>query len=396
MAQKYTDKFQKFVTDNPEFIAKYNSIEGVVPLEYDIFSVIEGFESIKNKNQLDFISILRSAVNNSIKYQIPIEESFDILASTSEDTHINTIQQYFKEINDIYIKNDNNYNIEFCEENRDKIINMNLKMVISIAKRYQGFGLSLEELISAGNEGLVIAFKKFKPEKSHLKNDILDAISTLPDTFSYNELLQHMDKYLTYGEVRAKFDETFQAGNTYTKAMVTKWINSNIQNAKFSSVAAMWIRAFILNEIDNCSRIIRKPKVEICKDKKIYGAYQKEKRVDIDSPISDSSDTPLSDIFQVEDDTPSDLDESEAYDIYKNGLNLLLTGVKHRDRSILLKKFGIGLPRPMLPREIAEQEGLSIARVSQIFQNVMEIMQRNQSKYHVDPKILLEAVKNIK
>ena len=80
----------------------------------------------------------------------------------------------------------------------------------------------------------------------------------------------------------------------------------------------------------------------------------------------------------------------------KEGLNKWLTGVKPRDRSIFLKKFGIGLPRPMLPKEIAEQEGLSKARVSQIFQTVVEKMQENSVKYNVDSDVLFEAIRNFK
>ena len=104
----------------------------------------------------------------------------------------------------------------------------------------------------------------------------------------------------------------------------------------------------------------------------------------------------LSDLLPLEDDTRTDLDTGEAYDTYKNALNKLLDGVKVRDRSIFLKKFGIGLPRPMLPKEIAEQEGLSIARISQIFQTVIEQMQRNQAKYNIDHHVLFEAVKKFK
>ena len=111
--------------------------------------------------------------------------------------------------------------------------------------------------------------------------------------------------------------------------------------------------------------------------------------------ISSDSDTSISDILVIEDDSKSDLDVSEAYEVYKNGLNLLLDGVKKRDRNIFLKKFGIGLPRPMLPKEIADQEGLSIARISQIFRTVIEQMQKNQAKFNVDPDVLFDAVKKI-
>jgi DNA-directed RNA polymerase sigma subunit (sigma70/sigma32) len=103
----------------------------------------------------------------------------------------------------------------------------------------------------------------------------------------------------------------------------------------------------------------------------------------------------VGDLIYLEDETKNDLDIGESYDIFKEGLNKLLTDVKARDRSIFLKKFGIGLPRPMLPKEIADQEGLSIARVSQIFQSVIEQMQVNQVKYNIDPIALFEVVKKI-
>jgi hypothetical protein len=74
----------------------------------------------------------------------------------------------------------------------------------------------------------------------------------------------------------------------------------------------------------------------------------------------------------------------------------LLDGVKPRDRSIFLKKFGIGLPRPMLPKEIADQEGLSIARISQIFQTVIEQIQENQVKYDIDPNLMFSVVKKFR
>ena len=40
-------------------------------------------------------------------------------------------------------------------------------------------------------------------------------------------------------------------------------IKKNVKNATFNSVAFMWIRAFILIEIDNNSRLVKKPKSEI-------------------------------------------------------------------------------------------------------------------------------------
>lgn len=394
----YEERLQTFADSHPLLIEKYDNIEGVIPFDYSTEDIINSYEKLKKvSHNTDFIDSVKRAINNSVLYGISIVDSYEALIGGSiiDELSSNSIQQYFKEINNIYTKNDNNYDIEYCEENRDKLIEMNLKMVISIAKKYQGLGLSLEELISAGNLGLIMAFDKFDPSRSKLKDNALDAIDELKDEISFDELSDTLKPFFTYGDTKHKFTDKFHEGEVYTKKEVMKWINSNIHNAKFSSIAAMWIKAYILIEIDNNSRLVKKPKTEIYKDKQEYGSYKREVTLDIDAPAGVDSDTPLSDILYMEDDTRTDLEISEAYDTFKSGLNKLLDGVKSRDRSIFLKKFGIGLPRPMLPREIADQEGLSIARVSQIFQNVIEQMQKNQAKYNIDKDILFEAVKKL-
>lgn len=51
-------------------------------------------------------------------------------------------------------------------EAMNKLIQANLKFVVKIAARYQNRGLSLSELISEGNIGLIKAIEKFDPEKN--------------------------------------------------------------------------------------------------------------------------------------------------------------------------------------------------------------------------------------
>lgn len=51
------------------------------------------------------------------------------------------------------------------EEAKTKLINANLKFVISVAKEYQNQGLPLSDLISEGNEGLIKAAEKFDHTK---------------------------------------------------------------------------------------------------------------------------------------------------------------------------------------------------------------------------------------
>lgn len=68
---------------------------------------------------------------------------------------------------------------------RDKLLKSNLKFVASIAKNYQGLGLSYADLIAEGNMGLIKSFEKFDPTKGFktisysvwwIKQSILDAL----------------------------------------------------------------------------------------------------------------------------------------------------------------------------------------------------------------------------
>jgi RNA polymerase primary sigma factor len=51
------------------------------------------------------------------------------------------------------------------ERARQKLIEKNLKLVVSVAKRYRGYGLPFEDLIQEGNIGLMKGVEKFDPDK---------------------------------------------------------------------------------------------------------------------------------------------------------------------------------------------------------------------------------------
>lgn len=390
-------KIEDFIENNIELINEYESINYNINIDTIINDTADLLEKyIRMTKSTDINSIIKYAFNIAIKKKISLIEAFEYMINTKIDIieSSNSIQQYFKEINNIYLKNKNDYNIEYCNDNREKLIQMNLKSVISIAKKYQGLGLTLNELISAGNLGLVTAFDKFNPYKNKLKDSILSCVQNLPENFSGKLLEDSIKEYLKYGEIKKKFIPLLKKNNINKKELI-KWVDNNIKNAKFNSIAVMWIKAYILIEIDNYSRLVKKPKSEIYKDKEEFGTYKKEITLDIDAPITDETKTCIHDILKIEDDEISELESHEAYCLFKDNLYKLLDGVKLRDKNIFLKKFGIGLPRPLLPKEIAEQENLSIARVSQIFQSVTEQIQQNSKKFKIDPNILFDAVRKM-
>lgn len=391
----------KLQSNDSELIDKYNNIlddciDDHINEMYMLYTKL-----IESQPSADPIEFIQSSLKISIASNIPIIEVMEttinkLVFAGDEKT---SLQQYFRDISNIYNKNDNNYKIEYCENNRDKLIEMNLKTVISVAKGYQGLGLSLEELISAGNMGLIIAFDKYDPKRATLKDNMIDSIKDLDNNVNEDVIINSIQQYLVYGDIMKKFIKSFQINGQwkqFTKEDIIRWIKRNVKNATFNSVAFMWIRAYILIEIDNYSRLVKKPKSEIYNDKIKFGSYKKELTYDIDAPINNDTDTSLSEILYEIDDSIDELDVSEAYDIYKSGLNKLLDGVKSRDRTVFLKKFGIGLPRPMSPREIADQENLSIARISQIFQNVIDQIMKNQVKYNINVDSLFEAARKFR
>lgn len=345
----------------------------------------------------EYEGILLKALCNSIRDESPISSEVSKMRSVVDENGMGggrtALQQYFTTIGKLYDKNNNNYDIEYCDENREKLIEMNLKSVISIAKRYIGNGLSLEELISAGNEGLCIAFDKYDPSRQKLRDEVLKSVEEMEEgkEYSYEDVEKVLDSMFQYGSLSNAFNTKFKRNRLYKKQEVMQWVNKNVRPAKFNSIAVMWINAYIIIELDKYSRIIRKPKKEIKNES--AGLSPKDVYYDISSPIGDDG---RSFENSLPDDTSSidDLEIEEAHKSFRNVLQLLLEGVSIRNRRIIMQRYGIGLPRPMSPKEISQRENISIARISQIIKKTMDAMQHNYKKHQdvIDPDVLYDML----
>lgn len=89
------------------------------------------------------------------------------------DNEFTSLGTYLNEIEKIsLLTEDEEYQLAVKAKNgdmvaRNKLVEANSRFVVSIAKKYQGNGLELEDLISEGNIGLLIAVDKFEPEKGY-------------------------------------------------------------------------------------------------------------------------------------------------------------------------------------------------------------------------------------
>jgi RNA polymerase sigma factor (sigma-70 family) len=300
-------------------------------------------------------------------------------------------QRYFDDVGAVYDRHNNDYEIEYTPENRDKLIEMNLKCVIKVAKRYLGNGLTLDELICAGNEGLCKAWDKYNPDSSKFRADLLKEIDDMPGDVPMDWIQDRIAPACEYGQPLVKYNKAFtgpKAKEHYDKEWLKKWVEKNIKNASFNSVAMLWVNAYIRQELTNNSRLIRKPVSLIKKER--TGESDKEVIIDIAQPISDDGNTTFVDTLYIPDDSKTDMEIEDQYNSLHNVIKQLFVGIKLRDRRIVMERFGIGFLRPLQPKEIADMEHISVARVSQIINIAMEKMRANAESLGIDKSQLYQ------
>lgn len=373
---------------------------------FDIFNdiIYKDVKMIKDCAETSIVDFYISTCKELLnKYDYEIYETFyDNLKSktrnklvdkyVSKTTFDNNIDIYFNEVKREYILHPmgESEDMAFVPENRDVFIKNNLKLVIDCAKRYQNLGLPLDDLIQAGNEGLLITFNKFDTDRANLRFAILDDINKSEKVyFTHTDAEELIKRNFQYTKTLDATLKKIPENGFNSKKEFKEWTNENIKKASFSSIAFAWIRATIISEINKLGKVIRVPK-----------SAQKEHssvniiRLDSINPHTDDCyhDNQISEIanddFAVMDES---MEAMEKQNMFKNILERILSKLQMIDRRIIKKKFGIDAPFPMSINEIAENEGISPNKVKYSISNTLKIIEKSIPE--TDKRNIIELLK---
>lgn len=223
-----------------------------------------------------------------------------------------------------------------------KLVNSNLRFVISVAKQYQGKGLSLVDLIQEGNCGLIEASKKFDETRGYrfisyavwwIRQSIMKAISEQCRTIRLP-----MSQVVCVHKIN-KASEKFEQVNGRKPSLAELEEETNINASKINSTLASSGRA-----------------------------------VSLESPLKDEDASCLLDVIPNEESTPADSIALE--NDYTNSIEFVLSKLPYRDRDILRMSFGIGM-HPMPNEEIANRFGIGSERVRQIQHSAINYIRKN-------------------
>jgi RNA polymerase primary sigma factor len=311
------------------------------------------------------------------------ERSRDKLAAkyTSNKTFDNNIDIYFNEVKAEYIRHPMGEcnDLEFIPENYDIFIKNNLKTVIECAKRYQNLGLTFEDLIQAGNVGLLTALEKYDKNKANLRIKILKLLhSSEYETFTYEQAKELITNGFSYSKNLEQTINKLPQSGFNSKSSFEEWINKHIKVASFASVAFMWIRAQIIIELNQVGNIIHVPQSA----QKQGVAMANIIHLDSINPHTEDCyhDNQISNVvndeFIIEDEY---LETTERNNMFKDIVHDVLYKLTDVERRIVKKRFSIDFPYQLSINEIAENEMLSVNKVKYILNNALKKIAANIS-----------------
>lgn len=215
---------------------------------------------------------------------------------------------------------------------RDQMIRSNLRLVISIAKRYSNLGVPLSDLIEEGNIGLMKSVDKFDPNRG----------------FRFST---YAAWWIKQGISRAIIDQG-------KMIRVPVYMNEEILKYK-KAIEEMTHK---LKRKPRMGEIAKKLQVPVDKIKELEGSIAKMSS--LDAPIGEDGDGQVKDI--IEDESMAAPDEQLEVFFNKERARMILNSLSERERKIIEMRFGLGDGEMYTLAEIAEKLGVSRERVRQL------------------------------
>ncbi|KWZ78972.1 RNA polymerase sigma factor RpoD [Anaerococcus tetradius] len=331
-ANSLCDLFDSF--DHMLNITKSDEIVNLVYISFnDILSKAANKEQIKTNDRM----ILDDFINTSSR----AEKIYDGVGLSKKelseiDESIELRDLAFKIINEDILNDDDFMELKRAVINskraKQKLAETNLRLVVSIAKKYVGRGMSFLDLIQEGNMGLMKAV----------------------DKYDYNRGF----KFSTYA---------------------TWWIRQAITRAIADQARTIRIPVHMVETINKLVRIQRQlvqdlgrdPSneeiaeqmgIEVDKVQEIRKISQEP--VSLETPIGEEDDSHLGDF--IEDDTAVDPGEAANYTMLREQLNDVLSCLGAREKRVLQLRFGLidGTPRTL--EEVGKEFDVTRERIRQI------------------------------
>lgn len=227
-------------------------------------------------------------------------------------------------------------------EARDKMIRANLRLVISIAKRYIHLGIPLMDLIEEGNVGLMKAVEKFNPRKGF--------------------------RFSTYAAWWIKQSITRSIFDQSRTVRIPVYVNELLTKYKKTTERLMGK----LKRVPTDNEIARSMRVSAEKIGKIRGSVMKASS--LDAPIDEEGGNEIIDLIEDKNSVSPGTEMNVLF--AKERLNDLLDFVSEREHEVLNLRFGLVDGRTHTLADVSKKMGVSRERIRQIEENALKKLKK--------------------